>query len=624
MQHTSGSGRNSPAAQNPATLAALLIVITATSWLGLRYLTAFNQIVPVWSANGLLLAFLLLNPRRRWPGLLTVGFLGFLLSHLVIRSTFFDNLGLSCCDLMEVLVAAYALTRTCDQPADLTQPKQLLRFALFGVLAGPAVGAGLATIILHAEADISWRSTFFWWYLPDALGMAIAAPVTLALLRGETLEMFARGRRSKTLALLLLLLAVSVVAFWPDKFALTFLVYPPLMLVVLELGWAGGAVGVCLVALTASMVTIYRYHLAPSVQHPVILQEILLLQGFLAAAILSVSLVSLVFHERRRLVEITRDNEQRFRLLAENSRDIIVLTNLDGRRLYVSPAVTPILGWSPRDLVGGSFQNDVVHPDDRTAFRQALDEVRKLDRGLTISYRCRKKGGMYVWMEASVNLYHDSSTDEPIGYVNVVRDVSRRKAAEEELQNAYETLEAMATVDALTGVANRRRFDDTLDHEWRRAVRMRTPTALLLIDVDHFKSYNDIYGHVRGDVCLREVAGAALEVVRRSSDIVARFGGEEFAVVLPNTDEVSAAALAEEIREAVMRREILHGGNRPGFVTVSIGCAAMIPERGSHAVTLVEAADEALYRAKHQGRNRVEMQGLQGSQSDAVQEAEDR
>ena len=452
--------------------------------------------------------------------------------------------------------------------------------------------------------------------------MATVAPVALALLRSETLEIFGRGRRFKTLALLLLLSAVSILSFWPHRFSLTFLIFPPLMLVVLELGWAGGAVGVCLVALIASVLTTYRYHIAPATPHSVILEEILLLQGFLAAAILSVNVVSLVFHERRRLIEMTRDNERRFRVLAENSRDIIVLTNLDGRRLYVSPAVTAILGWSPRDLVGGSFQHDVVHPDDRSAFRQALDEVRKLERGLTIVYRCRKKGGMYVWMEASVNLYHDSATEEPIGYVNVVRDVSRRKAAEEELQNAYETLEAMATVDALTGVANRRRFDDTLDHEWRRAVRMRTPTALLLIDVDHFKSYNDIYGHVRGDVCLRDVASAALEVVRRSSDIVARFGGEEFAVVLPNTDEASAAALAEEIREAVMRREILHGGNRPGIVTVSIGCAAMVAERGSHAVTLVEAADEALYKAKHQGRNRVEMQGSQSTVQE--QETEDR
>ena len=150
MQLTLGSGRNSPAAQNPATLAALLILVTATSWLGLRYSSAFNQIVPVWCANGLLLAFLLLNPRRRWPGVVAVGFVGFLLSHLVIRSTLFDNLGLSCCDLMEVLAAAYLLTRTGDQAADLTRPKQLLRFALFGVLAGPAIGGCMATIILHA------------------------------------------------------------------------------------------------------------------------------------------------------------------------------------------------------------------------------------------------------------------------------------------------------------------------------------------------------------------------------------------------------------------------------------------------------------------------------------------
>jgi diguanylate cyclase (GGDEF)-like protein/PAS domain S-box-containing protein len=607
MQASTDSIRSKSPAHTPAVLAALFLLIAGTSWFGLHCSAAFGQIAPIWCADGVLLAFLLLNPIRRWPGLLAISVTGFLLAHVLHRSSPFDNLALSCCDLLEAAAAGWLLTRQGQEAADLTQPRQLLRFTIYGVLLAPAAGGILATALLRTESDVPWLRTFFWWYLPDVLGMATATPVMLALFRGETLEIFARNRRGKTLALFLLLTAVSCLAFLPEKSALAFLVFPPLMYVVLELGWAGGAIGVCIVAVIAIVRTMQHHGGVLSGEPSSLLHEILILQAFLAAAILSVNLVSLVFHERRRLAEISRENERRFRLLAENALDVIVLTNLEGARLYVSPAVTPILGWSPRDLVGGSYHRDVVHPDDREMFRQALHEVRKVDRGQTIVYRCRKKGGMYIWMEASLNLYRDSVTGEPIGFVNVARDVSRRKAVEEERQNAYETLETLATVDALTGVANRRRFDDTLEQEWRRAVRRETPTALLLIDVDHFKSYNDIYGHVRGDVCLRQIAEAASEVVRRSSDIVARFGGEEFAVILPDTDEISAAALAEEIRNTVLQREIAHAGNQPGIVTVSIGCAATIPKRGIAGVSLVEAADEALYRAKHAGRNRVEL-----------------
>uniref|UniRef100_A0A372IS91 diguanylate cyclase n=2 Tax=Paracidobacterium acidisoli TaxID=2303751 RepID=A0A372IS91_9BACT len=604
MQLTSDTGRNHPAAQNPATLAALLILVIAASWVGLRYTAGFDHIAPLWSTNGLLLAFLLLNPVRRWPGFLAIGFTGFLLSHLITRSALADNFCLSLCDLAEVTLAAWLLTRSGKKITDLTHSPQLLRFALYGVLIGPAAGALLATLILRRPHAVPWRNAFLWLFLPDALGIAAVAPAVLALFGEEPLRLFASGRRRKTLLLLSLLILVSITAFSTGGFFLSFLIFPPLVLVVLELGWAGGVIGIPFIAFAASLMTLHRYRVGP-LPYPPLLQRLLVLQAFLAAIIVSVNVVSLVFHERRRHTDLTRENERRFRMLAENARDVIVLTDLDGRRLYVSPAVTPILGWAPRDLVGGSFHTDVIHPDDRPAFQQTLDEVRKFDRGQIIIYRCRKKGGMYVWMEASLSLYRDSLTDEPIGFVKVARDVSRRKAAEEELQNAYETLEAMAIVDALTGVANRRRFDDALDHEWRRAVRSGTSLALLLIDVDHFKSYNDIYGHVRGDACLREIAAAALEVVRRSADIVARFGGEEFAVILPDTEETSAAALGEEIREAVMRREIEHGGNQPGIVTVSIGCTAVVPPRGSKAVTLVEFADEALYQAKHEGRNRV-------------------
>jgi diguanylate cyclase (GGDEF)-like protein len=166
-------------------------------------------------------------------------------------------------------------------------------------------------------------------------------------------------------------------------------------------------------------------------------------------------------------------------------------------------------------------------------------------------------------------------------------------------------METLVVVDALTGIANRRRFDDLLNSEWRRAIRESSKLSLLLIDADHFKRYTDTYGHVRGDSCLKQVAESALDVVLRPGDLVARYGGEEFAVVLPGTDEAGARRVAEDICQAVRNRQLPHEGNAPGIVTVSIGAATMVPQRGKSNQDLIEAADQALYRAKARGRNRV-------------------
>jgi diguanylate cyclase (GGDEF)-like protein len=171
-------------------------------------------------------------------------------------------------------------------------------------------------------------------------------------------------------------------------------------------------------------------------------------------------------------------------------------------------------------------------------------------------------------------------------------------------------MESLVVVDALTGIANRRRFDEALSTEWRRALRESDKLSLLLIDADHFKRYNDMYGHVRGDSCLKQIAEAAMDIVLRPGDLVARYGGEEFAVVLPGTNEIGAKAVAEDICQAVRNRRIPHEGNAPGIVTVSVGCATIVPQRGKSPLDLIESADQALYRAKGRGRNRVVVAGV--------------
>ena len=172
----------------------------------------------------------------------------------------------------------------------------------------------------------------------------------------------------------------------------------------------------------------------------------------------------------------------------------------------------------------------------------------------------------------------------------------------EQRKLAQDALAQLALVDALTGIANRRQFDATLDREWRNAIRKRRPLSLLMLDVDNFKSYNDTYGHAGGDEVLQRIA-ATLAATIRPADLGARFGGEEFAVVLPDTDCQAAVNVAERIREAVVALQILHAGTGYGVVTLSIGLAGTLPHSADGAATLLATADRALYMAKDVGRN---------------------
>ncbi|BFM39952.1 diguanylate cyclase [Synechocystis sp. LKSZ1] len=175
----------------------------------------------------------------------------------------------------------------------------------------------------------------------------------------------------------------------------------------------------------------------------------------------------------------------------------------------------------------------------------------------------------------------------------------------QELQRLNEELTRLATLDGLTQIANRRRFDEYLDQEWQRHRREQSPLALLLIDIDYFKNYNDCYGHQRGDDCLIQVAQCLTQQIKRPADLVARYGGEEFTVILPNTHQTGAVMVAEAIRASILEQNIPHLASETGYLTLSIGVAQLTPGPDSHPQQLLAQADQALYRAKQQGRNRT-------------------
>lgn len=287
-----------------------------------------------------------------------------------------------------------------------------------------------------------------------------------------------------------------------------------------------------------------------------------------------------------------------YQLLMENSADVICLVGLDFEMSYASPSCGEILGWTAEEMCAG-WPNRIVSQEDMPTLKAACQQGIATE---PMTVKMFKKDGSFAWMEVSARVVKASESDVE-GVVLTLRDVTARRDREEQL-------EMLSQVDGLTGLGNRRSFDQGLDNEWRRAFREHTELSLLLIDIDFFKTLNDHAGHPAGDACLRIVADEIRRTFHRASDLVARYGGEEFAVILPNTCASGARLQADKIREHIQGLRIEHPGrpdNQP-WVTVSIGVGTAIGGDhrnvpSSHA--LLQFVDDALYSAKSHGRNRV-------------------
>ncbi|MFK8042552.1 diguanylate cyclase [Congregibacter sp.] len=303
--------------------------------------------------------------------------------------------------------------------------------------------------------------------------------------------------------------------------------------------------------------------------------------------------------------ERIKESENRFKTVFGAAGIGIARVNLDGGWLECNQKLCDILGYEEDELLKLTFQ-DITHPDD---LNEDLKYVNEMLAGTRTTYsmqkRYRHKQGHYFWIRLTVTLVTDAA-QQPQYFVSLIQDITAEKQAEAAADKLNEALAELSMTDGLTGIGNRRKFDTALANEWRRAYRNKTEVALIIADIDNFKLYNDHWGHLAGDDCLKAIANTIQEYGNRVSDCVARYGGEEFVILLPGVSLSEAVSIAEHCRQSVEHLAISREDEHPNsVVTISLGVSAVLPTPEDPCEILVDAADHALYEAKDSGRNMV-------------------
>ncbi len=293
-----------------------------------------------------------------------------------------------------------------------------------------------------------------------------------------------------------------------------------------------------------------------------------------------------------------QQGEQRIASAVFNSTtDGIIVTDAAGAIQSVNAAFERITGYNSVEVKGKTpriLQSGLQDKDFYEGMWKVLLETGTWKGKF---WNKRKNGELYP-QETTINAIKNDR-GETVQYSGILRDVTEQEKLEE-------TLRMLSSTDGLTGLANRRSFDEAIREEWRRAQRLGYPIAIIMADIDYFKKFNDTYGHVEGDECLKKVGSVLKNAVRRAGDLAARYGGEEFVLILPMTDAKEVAQIAEAIRKNVEVLKIPHESSDAGeCVTLSMGAVSVTPHRDMSVNDFITLADKTLYEAKRSGRNRV-------------------
>ncbi len=278
---------------------------------------------------------------------------------------------------------------------------------------------------------------------------------------------------------------------------------------------------------------------------------------------------------------------------------------------YIGPQIETLLGWSQQSWLTVEDWATRMHPEDRDYVVNFCVAQSKAGVDHEADYRALTKDNGYVWIRDVVHVVRDAKGDVE-ALIGFMFDITERKKTEEKLLALQKELEALSFKDGLTNIANRRRFNAAIELEWESARSASAgdgaPLSVLMLDIDFFKQYNDLYGHIQGDECLINIAQTLSLALEGPRDLVARFGGEEFIVLLPGVDAAAALKVAERCQRLIQKQAIAHAQSpHEQCVTLSIGVGTATPGDYAKPSDFIEAVDRQLYAAKKNGRNRIEV-----------------
>ncbi len=571
---------------------AVVVVAYFASAVGAVETTRFGGgVACVWIATAVLAAALVTSPRRDWALLCTGCGLAGVVATAMFGLGVKAALPLGLLNVVEAITAAVLLgwLERRHQAGD--PVGRLAMLVLATAVVAPMIGATVGAAVAAWVGTGGYGTNWVRWYAGHSLGTLTFMPVFAMFLSGHAKRALAGAtwrQVAKTAALLLLVVLTTLAVFLQTTIPLLFVPILPVILATFQLGRLGAAVSIVCVAVIGGVLTLKGFG-PVSLMAGDVVARVQFFQFYLATTVMTALPVSADLARRNRLYERLRDSEARYRLMTDNSTDIVMSLNVDGTIRYTSPSITQLGGYVPERLVGRNAI-DLVLEADRPAVA-AAHRAAVATPGATqiVEFRARMADGSLRWFEAHSRGVADAS-GAASGLVNAARDVSHRKQLEAELTSA-------ALTDPLTGLANRRRFDIQLAD----IQQTEQGGCVAIFDIDHFKAVNDRHGHQAGDDVLRTFASLARGCVREG-DLIARVGGEEFGIVLPGASVDQARLVCERLRATVADTAIALGDTR-ARITVSAGIAPLAAD----ADAVLKAADAALYQAKRAGRNRLRL-----------------
>jgi PAS domain S-box-containing protein len=408
---------------------AVAIVFGLLAWGGVTLTGGTGRISAIWFANGLLLGILLIDERRRWRMELLASSLANSVANLAVGDPWTQAIALALCNCLEVAISYMALRHCIQGPAELFTTRVLWRFIRWAVLAAPLLSGVLAAAVLTYSGPYEFLPSFNRRFVAHALGAVVVVPLVLAFSSRQFSEQHGSSLTLHVLLPYLLLVLGTSLIFLQSQFPFLFLIFPLFLWVVFSHGYVGSAVGVAIIVVISVSATVAQVGPFASLPDATMAQRVISLQLLLAVCVVTAYPICAMLTSQHALLGSIATREQQLRVIADHSRDVIIHTDISGKRTYVSPAIEAMLGYRVDEALGRGG-SDAIHPEDRALFEREEAALAAGSEGCVASYRVRHRAGHYVWVEVTAKVIRNVA-GVVTGWISTTRDISERKRIEQ-------------------------------------------------------------------------------------------------------------------------------------------------------------------------------------------------